>query len=127
MKRIQFLGIFDLGLSMLKSFAASTETPVDDTAVRYAEFARNDPSFEAVMDKLFGPETAPLIDPETGVAEPLETTAEALAEPSVQAFVQKENLSAEDVEKYAAIFIGILSAIRKARQQRKAGQTPAAG
>lgn len=121
MKRQQFDGIFDLGLSMAKSFAGSTETPVDDTLVRYAEFFRNDPSYETVMNRLFGPEVAPLVgEGETVSLATPEQDAEVMAEPSVAAFVQKENLSAEEVQKYAAIFIGILSAIRKARQERKA-------
>ena len=121
MKRTQFIGIFDLALSMASGLVASTETPIDDTLLRYANFARNDPSFDAVMDRLFGPEVAPLVDA-NGVEQTPEAVAEALAEPSVAAFAQAENLSAGDVEKYAAILIGILSAIRKARQARKADQ-----
>lgn len=124
MKREQAEGIFDLALSMAGPMVASTETPVDDTFLRFANFFRRDPSFDSVMDRLFGPEVAPLTagDGETVSLATPEQDAEAISEPAVAAFVQKENLSAEEVEKYAAIFIGILSAIRKARQARKAEQ-----
>lgn len=124
MNRKQFVGIFDLALSMASGLVISTETPVDDTLLRYATFARNDPSFNAIMDRLFGPEVAAMVDAD-GREMTIEETALAMAEPTILTFAKKESITAAEAANYAAIFIGVLQAIRKSRQARKAAETPA--
>lgn len=128
MERESFVALVDLGLGIAKQTAASTETPHDDTLVRFMEFGRGDQSFEQFLDWKFGNDAPLSDDPQSAavlaIAEDQDAAEVGHLRDSAGRFGRTENLSAEQIAGLFAAAKAIFQAIKLFRQQK---QQPAAG
>ncbi len=117
MERASFEGIVDLALSTLGSFAASTETKIDDTLCRFLVFFRNDPAFEAWLDKRFS---------EHPLALTFGVDDDALALFDRFRGQAPKLSTGEFVNELLPILLQLFALIRKARQDKKNAPAPPA-
>lgn len=134
MQREQVKSITSFAITVLEGVARDTENPHDDTLCRYLRFAESDPSYERALDKLFGPQTAPL----TAEGEIPQSIEEAAIEelnmaqirfrraegeaPSAEAdAANAEQLTAgEWIKEGLPILLAVFALLRKARESKPA-------
>lgn len=114
MERETVVMVVDFALGSFRAIAVDSTNELVKTLFRYADFARNDPSFDRLLDLVFDDdEVQKLVAPEI---QQLRARAD-----------KPQDLTAEEfITTWLPIILKIGKAIREARQKKKAAGAPAA-